>query len=74
MQRVAIARSLINSPPVLLADEPTGNLDSRNAETIMNLFETLNGDGVTIVVVTHNVDLAKRCHREVHIEDGRIDQ
>jgi len=74
MQRVAIARSLINSPSVLLADEPTGNLDSRNAETVMSLFEKLNGDGVTIAVVTHNADLAKRCHREVHIEDGRIYQ
>lgn len=72
MQRVAIARSLINSPPILLADEPTGNLDSRNAETIMGIFEQLNKGGVTIVVVTHNPDIVKCCSRTVHIEDGEI--
>ncbi|MFP4418583.1 MAG: ABC transporter ATP-binding protein [Chitinispirillaceae bacterium] len=72
MQRVAIARSLINSPPILLADEPTGNLDSRNAETIIELFETLNRDGMTVVMVTHNIDLVKRCGRTVHIEDGMV--
>ncbi len=72
MQRVAIARSLINSPPILLADEPTGNLDSRNAEMIMGIFEQLNKGGVTIVVVTHNPDIVKRCSRTVHIEDGEI--
>ena len=72
MQRVAIARALINSPPILLADEPTGNLDSLNAERIMLLFERLNQGGATIVVVTHNVDIVKRCGRKVQIEDGRI--
>jgi len=72
MQRVAIARSLINSPPILLADEPTGNLDSRNAETIMSIFEQLNQSGVSIVVVTHNPDIVNRCSRTVHIEDGKI--
>ncbi|MBD3244164.1 MAG: ATP-binding cassette domain-containing protein [Chitinivibrionales bacterium] len=72
MQRVAIARSLINSPPILLADEPTGNLDSRNADTIIGLFETLNRDGMTVVLVTHNLDLVKRCGRTVHIEDGMV--
>jgi putative ABC transport system ATP-binding protein len=72
MQRVAIARSLINSPPILLADEPTGNLDSRNANAIIELFETLNRDGMTVVMVTHNLDLVKRCGRTVHIEDGRV--
>ena len=72
MQRVAIARSLINSPSILLADEPTGNLDSRNAEKIMGLFEELNRGGVTVVVVTHNPDIVKQCDRTVHIEDGRI--
>ena len=72
MQRVAIARSLINSPPILLADEPTGNLDSRNADTIMDLFQDLNRQGVTVVVVTHNHDLVKRCSRTVLIEDGSI--
>ena len=74
MQRVAIARSLINSPPILLADEPTGNLDTRNANIIMDLFEQLNRDGVTIVMVTHNADIVRRCGRTVHIEDGVIRQ
>ncbi len=72
MQRVAIARSLINNPPVILADEPTGNLDSKNAESIMSLFEQINADGITVVVVTHNPDLVKRCRKALHIEDGKI--
>lgn len=72
MQRVAIARSLINNPKVLLADEPTGNLDSRNAGVIMDLFEQLNNDGLTIVMVTHNHDLVKHCSRSIFIEDGMI--
>lgn len=72
MQRVAIARSLINSPPIILADEPTGNLDSRNAGIIIKLFEQLNRDGVTIVMVTHNSDIVKQCGRTVEIEDGTI--
>lgn len=72
MQRAAIARSLINSPPIVLADEPTGNLDSRNAETIIDLFERLNRDGVTVVMVTHNLELANRCERTIHIEDGMV--
>lgn len=72
MQRVAIARALINNPAVLLADEPTGNLDSRTAAGIMDLFASLNRDGLTIVMVTHNEDLARRCSRTVHLRDGRI--
>lgn len=72
MQRVAIARSLINSPQILLADEPTGNLDSRNASGIMRFFETLNQQGLTIVMVTHNPDIVTGFSRQVHIEDGRI--
>jgi len=72
MQRVAIARSLINSPPILLVDEPTGNLDSRNAEKIMDLFKELNRGGATIVVVTHNPDIVNGCSRTVQIEDGQI--
>jgi len=72
MQRVAIARSLVNAPPILLADEPTGNLDSKNAGMIMDLFGQLNADGVTVVMVTHNSDIVKRCNRTVHIEDGVI--
>ncbi|MCD4655311.1 ABC transporter ATP-binding protein [bacterium] len=74
MQRVAIARSLINSPQILLADEPTGNLDSKNAGGIMNFFETLNQHGLTIVMVTHNPDIVTGASRQVHIEDGRITQ
>lgn len=72
MQRVAIARSLINSPPILLADEPTGNLDSHNAGNIMVMFEQFNRAGLTILMVTHNSDIASRCSRTVHIEDGFI--
>jgi putative ABC transport system ATP-binding protein len=72
MQRVAIARSLINDPKLLLADEPTGNLDSKNAETIMSLFDQLHKSGITIVVITHNQSLAHRCNRIVSIEDGKI--
>jgi putative ABC transport system ATP-binding protein len=72
MQRVAIARSLINGPKILLADEPTGNLDSHNAETIVTLLERLNGEGMTVVMVTHNLELARRCQRTVHIEDGMV--
>lgn len=72
MQRVAIARALINGPSVLLADEPTGNLDSRNAEEVMALFEQLNGEGLTIVVVTHNDGLAEKSTRMLHLKDGTV--
>lgn len=72
MQRVAIARSLINDPPVLLADEPTGNLDSRNAEIIMNLLGELNDKGITIVIVTHNHELVKNCSKHIFMEDGKL--
>lgn len=72
MQRTAVARALVNSPPILLADEPTGNLDSRSAGRIMDLFERLNDGGVTVITVTHNEEIAGRCGRTVQIEDGRI--
>lgn len=72
MQRVAIARALINDPKILLADEPTGNLDSKNADTIMNIFERLNKDGLTIILVTHNMELAKRARRCIQLKDGKI--
>ena len=72
MQRVAIARALINRPTVLLADEPTGNLDSRMSRELTELFDRLNDDGLTIVVVTHNDELAKSCNRKIHIKDGKI--
>jgi len=74
MQRVAIARSIINDPPILLADEPTGNLDKKNTENIMNLFDRLNKQGITIVMVTHNMELVKHVNRVFHIEDGRIEE
>jgi putative ABC transport system ATP-binding protein len=72
MQRVAIARALINSPSILLADEPTGNLDSKNAEMIFRTFERLNKDGLTVIVVTHNMEMAKICRRVILLEDGKI--
>jgi ABC-type lipoprotein export system ATPase subunit len=72
MQRAAIARALINWPGLLLADEPTGNLDSRMGQSIIKLFEELNRDGLTIVVVTHNPVLARAAHRQLQMADGRI--
>jgi len=70
-QRVAIARALAGQPRFLLADEPTGNLDSEMAEQVMQLLESINRDGTTIVMVTHDPDLAARAHRNIHILDGR---
>ncbi|MDA8423154.1 MAG: ABC transporter ATP-binding protein [Nitrospiraceae bacterium] len=72
MQRVAIARALINDPKLLLADEPTGNLDTANAEAIFGLFEKLNQRGLTIIAVTHNMELAKRTKTVRHLKDGRF--
>ncbi len=72
MQRVAVARSLINDPQVILADEPTGNLDSKNAEAVIELFEQVNNEGIAVVMVTHNPDIAARCRKQVHLEDGKI--
>jgi putative ABC transport system ATP-binding protein len=73
-QRVAIARALVNSPSILLADEPTGNLDSATSEEIMGLFEALHREGQTIVVVTHEVDIAAHALRQVHLKDGRVER
>jgi len=72
-QRVAIARALINDPAIILADEPTGNLDSKTGEEIIALFHSLNDSGRTIIVVTHESDIAAKCSRQIHLRDGRID-
>ncbi len=72
MQRVAIARALVNKPLLLLADEPTGNLDTRTGETIVSLFKELNREGLSIVVVTHNEQLAQAATRRVVLVDGQI--
>ena len=71
-QRVAVARALVGEPSLLLADEPTGNLDSRTSAEIMALFDAIHAQGQTVVVVTHEPDIAAHCHRTVRIGDGRI--
>lgn len=72
MQRVAIARALINNPAILLADEPTGNLDSKNSLKVIELFRELNGRGLTTIVVTHNHEIARMAGRTIAITDGQI--
>jgi putative ABC transport system ATP-binding protein len=71
-QRVAIARALVNDPSIVLADEPTGNLDSKTGEEIMNLFANLHQQGNTIILVTHEMDIAQHAHRVIFIRDGQI--
>jgi len=72
MQRVAIARAIANDPEVVLADEPTGNLDSVSSEGILNLFHEINKEGKTIIIVTHNIELAKELPRILHLRDGKL--
>jgi putative ABC transport system ATP-binding protein len=71
-QRVAIARALVNQPSVLLADEPTGNLDSKTSVEVMGVFQKLNDEGITIVMVTHELDIARFCRRNLIMRDGRV--
>ena len=71
-QRVAIARALINNPKIILADEPTGNLDSKSGDQILKILEDLNKKGLTVIVVTHDTDIAKKAKRQIIIKDGKI--
>ena len=71
-QRVAIARAVVTRPAVLLADEPTGNLDRRSSLDIVTLMEKLNSEGLTLIVVTHDPELGKRAYRHIQVKDGRI--
>ncbi len=73
-QRVAVARALVNRPSIILADEPTGNLDSATGNEIMALFDRLHGEGNTIVLVTHEHDIAEYAHRVVNIKDGVVER
>jgi len=73
-QRVAVARALANNPDIILADEPTGNLDSKTGEEIIKIFADLNNEGKTIILVTHNLELAKRTKKIIKIRDGRIER
>jgi putative ABC transport system ATP-binding protein len=74
MQRVAIARALLMQPALLLADEPTGNLDSRSAAQVLDMIDEVHGGGQTVVLVTHDAEVAARAQRQVHLRDGRIER
>ncbi len=70
---MAIARALVNSPSIVLADEPTGNLDSKTGDEIMALFARLHDEGNTIILVTHENDIAQRANRIIHVRDGKVE-
>jgi putative ABC transport system ATP-binding protein len=72
-QRVAIARAILNNPAIVLADEPTGNLDSATSRDIMGVFQQLHAEGQTIIIVTHEDDIASYCQRVIHLRDGLVD-
>lgn len=72
-QRVAIARALVNNPSIILADEPTGNLDSKTSVEIMNIFDKIQSDGNTVILVTHEEDIAEYAHRIIRLRDGVIE-
>jgi putative ABC transport system ATP-binding protein len=71
-QRVATARALVSEPSILLADEPTGNLDSKTSEEVIQLFHDLHKEGQTILIVTHDLEVANQCEREIHLKDGQV--
>lgn len=71
-QRVAIARAIVNEPDILLADEPTGALDSKTGQEIMNVFKEINDNGKTVIIITHDMEIAKQCKRIIEIKDGKI--
>ena len=74
MQRVAIARALINNPAIILADEPTGNLDTKTSHLVMEALQELNQKGHTIILITHEMDVADYANRIIHIRDGKIEK
>ncbi|EIL92693.1 abc transporter ATP-binding protein [Rhodanobacter sp. 115] len=73
MQRVAIARSLLMRPALLLADEPTGNLDSKSTDAVLALVDEVHAQGQTIIMVTHDSDVAEHAERQIHLRDGRVE-